>query len=94
VGRKSRRAQDITNVFGQIAPDLSRSVRVASIEGCMRTELGIEAHLGQCRPHGAAQIRRGLLVEQAMPWVRRDFRPTNSTAHHPRWAVPRSILAL
>jgi hypothetical protein len=101
---------------------LSRAVRATAPKVRLNTKLGSHTILSRRRPHGAAQIRRGLLAEQAMPWARRNpplrfgaarsvsshafdvgrdvgpaksgFRPTKLRHNHPRWAVPRSILAL
>jgi hypothetical protein len=40
VGRKSRRAADVANFFGQIAPDLSRAVEMVSPMVC-RWSIGV-----------------------------------------------------
>src|SRR5258708_7917987 len=48
--------------FDRIPQDLSRSVEVASPRGRTNSNDGFTPNFIGCHPHGAAQIRRGLVV--------------------------------
>jgi hypothetical protein len=48
--------------LGWIAPGLSRAAGMASPRVCCSPNGGLEPILGECHPHGAAQIRRGIAV--------------------------------
>jgi hypothetical protein len=48
--------------LGWIAPGLSRAVDMASPTMCRDPNGGFGKILGECHPHGAAQIRRGIAV--------------------------------
>ena len=67
VGRKPRRAHDVSNTIGEIAPGLSRAVGMASPMACLNTSSGFGTIFNGYRPHGTAQIRRGITIRRGQP---------------------------
>jgi len=76
VGRKSRRAVGVDNSIGLERAGFEPGVRVVSPKVCLNRDVRFAMIVGECRPHGAAQIRRGFVFDVALTWARRDFRPT------------------
>jgi len=73
VGRKPRRAHDVSNTVGEIEPGLSRAVGMALPTACLNTSAGFGTIFNGYRPHGTAQIRRGITIGRGQPSARRDF---------------------
>jgi hypothetical protein len=77
VGRKSRRAQTVANIFGQTAPDLSRTGRVFSPVVRLKTSSGFATIFGGVViPRNGSNPVRANAHKLATVWARRDFRPT------------------
>jgi hypothetical protein len=65
------------------APDLSRTVEMASPSILANSTLGSNNVLGEATRNGTAQIRRGKIRHQTGPSARRDSRPTGSGVRSP-----------
>jgi hypothetical protein len=78
VGRKSRRAEDAAIFRHYSAPDLSRSVEMASPKICFESDRSFQGNIVEWRTHGTAQIRRGLLSRRCPYQLRAEiFAPPN-----------------
>ena len=86
VGRKTRRAKDVTNHLNGPAPVLSHAVDVALPNDILNPRVAPTVPVmfnSTQRRHaqGAAQNRRGRPIERFSSWARRVFRPTDQGVH-------------